>query len=327
MTRDIDLSKIHSALNVIDPVFLNTPIAGHPSLDRALGCTFWAKVETLNPIRSFKGRGTEVFAACDLSHDEVVVCASAGNFGQGMARAASRRGHRCIVFAAETANALKVEAMRSLGAEVILTGEDFDASKDAARAYAREIHARFVEDGAEPSIAEGAGTIGLELARAVPDLNSVLVPLGNGALLAGVGAALRHQSPKTRIVAVVAERAASMKLSLEQGIVVETKTAATIADGVAVRVPVPEALTMLQDRYDSVLAVSEDQILQAMRLILEHLALAVEPAGALGVAAVLSQPELFAGQSAATILCGANLRSGLLRQLAATMRNSSDEGR
>jgi threonine dehydratase len=315
MNRDIDLSKIDSAPQDIDPIFLNTPVASHASLDRVLSCTFRAKVETLNPIRSFKGRGTELFAARDLKAGEVVVCASAGNFGQGMARAATKRGHRCIVFAAERANLIKVEAMRSFGAELILTGNDFDAAKFAARAYAREIKARFVEDGAEPSIAEGAGTIGAELAQSVHDLDCLLVPLGNGALLAGVGAAFRHNSPTTKIVAVVAEQAPSMKLSLEQGRPVQTETASTIADGVAVRVPIPEALAKLQGRFDSILSVSEDQILFAMRLILEHLALAVEPAAALGVAAVLSRPEQFVGQSVATILCGANLQSGMLRQL------------
>ena len=206
-------------------------------------------------------------------------------------------------------------AFIDLGAEVILSGDDFDASKLAAREYAQEIQARFVEDGAESSIAEGAGTIGVELARAVPDLDSLLVPLGNGAPLAGVGAAFRHHCPATRIIAVVAEQAPSMKLSLDQGVVVQTEIANTIADGVAVRIPIPEALAALQHRFDSVLSVSEDQIRRAMLLILEHLAIAVEPAGALGVAAMLSQPDQFFSQSVATILCGANLKSGLLRQI------------
>ncbi len=318
--RDIDIARIRSAHEEIDPIFLNTPVTAHHALDQALGCSVLAKVETLNPIRSFKGRGTELFAARELAPRDVVVCASAGNFGQGMARAAVRRGHRCVVFAATNANSVKVEAMRSLGAEVRLSGDDFDSAKVAARSYAehlnaRFVNARFVEDGAEPAIAEGAATLGLELAQAVPDLATMLVPLGNGALLAGVGASFRYQSPRTQIGAVVAEQAPSMKLSLEQKRVIETERADTIADGVAVRVPVPAALAMLSGRVDAVVSVTEGEIVQAMRLVLEHLGLVVEPAGALGFAALLANPDRFRGQRVGTVLCGANVAAGMLKRL------------
>ncbi len=313
---DIQIDRILSAHKEIDPIFLNTPIATHHALDRALGCSLFAKVETINPIRSFKGRGTELFAARELAPHEVVVCASAGNFGQGMARAAARRGHRCVVFAATNANPVKIEAMRSLGAEVILAGDDFDNAKLAARRHTEQLGARFVEDGAEPAIAEGAGTLGLELAQAVSDLATMLVPLGNGALLAGVGASFRHQSPRARIIAVVAEQAPSMKLSLEQERVVETERADTIADGVAVRIPVPEALSMLRGRFDSVMSVTEDDILKAMRLVLQNLGIVVEPAGALGIAALLANRDRFLGQKVGTVLCGANVTEGMLKRLA-----------
>jgi len=312
---DIDIARIRSAHEEIDPIFLNTPVAAHDALNQALGCSLLAKVETLNPIRCFKGRGTELFAARDLAPQEVVVCASAGNFGQGMARAAARRGHRCVVFAATNANQVKVEAMRSLGAEVRLTGHDFDSAKLAGRQYAEQLNVRFVEDGAEPAIAEGAGSLGLELAQAVPDLATMLVPLGNGALLAGVGASFRYQSPQTQIIAVVAEQAPSMKLSLEQKRVVETQRADTIADGVAVRVPVPSALAMLSGRFDAVVSVTEGEILQAMRLILQYLGLVIEPAGALGIAAILADQERFQGRKVGTVLCGANVAEGMLKRL------------
>jgi threonine dehydratase len=292
------MERILSAHKEIDPIFLNTPVATHHALDQALGCSLFAKVETVNPIRCFKGRGTELFAARELAPQEVVVCASAGNFGQGMARAAARRGHRCVVFAATNANPVKIEAMRCLGAEVILAGDDFDNAKLAARRYTKQLGARFVEDGAEPAIAEGAGTIGLELAQAVSDLATMLVPLGNGALLAGVGASFRHQSPRTQIIAVVAEQAPSMKLSLEQERVVET-----------------EALSMLRGRFDSVMSVTEDDILQAMRLLLQNLGVVVEPAGALGIAALLANQDRFRGQKVGTVLCGANVAGGMLKRI------------
>lgn len=305
--RGIEIARIRAARNVIDPVFLDTPVASHATLDDALGCAVFAKVETLNPIRSFKGRGTEYFVAVDAAPGTALVCASAGNFGQGLARAASKRGIACVVFAATSANPLKIDAMRRLRAEVRLEGRDFDAAKDAARAFARATGARFVEDGAIPEIAEGAGTIGLELAAQIRDLHDVVVPLGNGALLAGVGEALRHAAPKARIVAVVADTAPAMKLSLETGKPVETASTATIADGIAVRVPVPEALVHLRGRWDEIVAVGEANIVTAMRLAHAHLGLVVEPAGAAGLAAVAANRARFAGRRVATILCGGNV--------------------
>ncbi len=303
----LDPQRILAARGRIDPVFLDTPLFGAAGLDAALGCTVLAKDETRTPIGSFKGRGTEWFAATALKPGEAVVCASAGNFGQGLARAAAKRGHRCTVFAATTANPLKLEAMRRLGAEVRLAGADFDAAKKAARDHAGAAGERFVEDGAEPAIAEGAGTIGLELAAGAPGLDVAVVPLGNGALLAGVGAALRHAAPGVEIVAVVAAAAPSMQLSLAAGRPVETASADTIADGIAVRVPVPEALTMLAGCYDDIVAVPEAGMRDAMRLAHRHLDCVLEPSGAAALAAILADPARFRGRRVAAILTGGNI--------------------
>lgn len=314
-TRPFDVHHLLSARQHIDPVFLDTPLAGHPALDEMLGCTFVGKVETLNPIRSFKGRGADLFVATALAPGEAFVCASAGNFGQGMARAATRRRLPCIVFAAETANPLKIAAMRQLGADLRLAGADFDAAKETARTYAREQGIRFVEDGAEPEIAEGAGTIGLELAAQVPELDVVTVPLGDGALLTGVGAALRHAAPQVQIIGVVAEQAPALQLSLAQGRVVETERADTIADGIAARTPVPASLEMLQGRYDAIVSVREDDILRAMQLAHDTLGLVLEPAGAVGLAAILVDPARFRGTRVATILTGSNISAELRSRL------------
>jgi threonine dehydratase len=314
-SSSLDIARMLMARGHIDPVFLDSPLMSHPAMDAEFGCTLLSKVETLNPIRSFKGRGAELFAAIELHAGEALVCASAGNFGQGLARAAARRGCRCIVFAAETANPVKIEAMRRLDAEVRQVGEDFDVAKKAAKIHARESGLRFVEDGAEPTIAEGAGTIGLELAATAPDLQVVIVPLGDGALLSGIGAAIRHAAPQVEIVGVVAEKAPALKLSLEAGRLVETDSADTIADGIAARSPVPEALAMLDGRYDAIAAVSEAHILGAMRLAHEHLGLVLEPAGAVGLAAILADPSRYRGKQVATILTGSNISAEMRRQL------------
>ena len=314
MTQPLDLDGVLAAPARIDPVFLHTPLRTAAALDAALGCRLLAKDETDNPIGSFKGRGTEWFVATSLYPGEAIVSASAGNFGQGLARAATRHGHACTVFAAETANPAKLEAMRALGAEVRLAGADFDAAKLAAREYAQARRWRFVEDGAEPAIAQGAGTIALELlAEAAPDV--VLVPLGNGALLEGIGSVLRASAPSVEIVAVVAAGAPSMKLSLEAERAIETAHAETMADGIAVRVPIASRLPQLRRCCDRVVAVSEAQLLDAMRLIHRYLGMVVEPAGAAGIAGILAEPACHAGRLVATVLCGKNIHPSLRDRL------------
>jgi threonine dehydratase len=313
--RRVDVARILTSHIHIDPVFLNSPLFQYPALDTALGCEVVSKVETLNPIRSFKGRGAELYVATELRAGETLVSVSAGNFGQGLAYAASRRGYECIVFAAENANALKVEAMRRLGADVHLLGADFDEAKQAARQFAHQRRFRFVEDGAEPVIAEGAGTIGVELTASAGNLDAVTVPLGDGALLAGIGAAIRHLAPQIEIIGVVAEKAPALQLSLAAGRTIETPDADTIADGIAARVPVPEALVLLEGLYDSIVAVTEDQILNGMQLAHQHLGLVIEPAGAVGLAGIAAYPQRFRGRRVATILTGSNISDAMRQRL------------
>lgn len=299
--------RIAEARHRIQSVFLDSALRTSSDLDRHLGLSLWLKDETENPIRSFKGRGTSLFVACEPGEGNILVAASAGNFGQGLAYAGTRAGHRVIVFAAETASPLKIEAMRRLGAEVVLHGRDLDGAKAEARAFAGEQGFRFVEDGAEPAIAEGAGTIALEIADALPALDAVFIPLGNGALATGMGCWLRHCSPRTRIVAVAAKGAPCMAHSFAAGQPLETPAADTIADGIAVRVPVPFAVASMKDAVDEVVLVSDESILEAMRLVRRHLGRLVEPAGAAGLAGLLTRRHDYAGSQVATVLCGANL--------------------
>lgn len=327
--RRISPTRIEEAARVIDPVFLNSPQFVSESLAAAVGARILCKVESINPIRSFKGRGTGYFVhrlvagaaggaaeatgapgttgAGDAAAGVRLVCASAGNFGQGLAYAARRRGLPVTIFAAESANPLKIDMMRSFGARVELAGADFDEAKAAARAFAEGAGALYVEDGKEAAIAEGAGTIGLELTRWPEPIDTVLVPLGNGALLAGIGTWLRAHAPGTRVIGVCAAGAPSMAESWRAGRVIETERAKTIADGIAVRVPIPEALEDLRGVVDDVVIVNDESILRAMRLLHEELGVVIEPAGAAGVAAVLADRERFAGQLVATPLCGGNL--------------------
>lgn len=313
MPHVVDIARIVEASHFIDPAFLGSRVLQSEQVDAALGCRLLAKLETENPVRSFKGRGTDWFAR-GLRRREALVCASAGNFGLGLARAAQEHGHTCTVFVAETANAVKVDAIRRMGADIRHVGADFDAAKDAARRHARAHGLHWVEDGVEPAIAEGAGTIALEFADAGA-IDAILIPLGNGALLAGIGTVFRQLSPRTRIVAVVAERAPAMQRSLAAGCAIETETAHTIADGIAVRTPIGATLALLRTCCDEVIAVSDAAIFEAMQLLHRYFGIVVEPAGAVGVAALMADPRRHSGQRVATILSGGNISADLRDQL------------
>lgn len=303
----ISLDRIARAAREIDPVFRQSPQFRPESLGEALGVSLTVKVETVNPIRSFKGRGADFFIR-ELGDASIpLVCASAGNFGQGLAYAARRVGQRLDVFASEVANPLKVDRMRSFGATVRQVGRDFDAAKAAAKAYAAAHGAMYVEDGREVAISEGAGSIAVELTASPDPFDAVVVPLGNGALLGGVATWLRAHAPSARIVGVCASGAPSMEQSWRQHAVIETATADTIADGIAVRVPIAEAVDDLQGTVDDIVLVDDTVTLEAMRLLFTHLGIVVEPAGAVGVAAIMADRARYAGQRVATILCGGNL--------------------
>lgn len=313
MEHRLSLTRIEQATQVIDPLFLNTPQYRAEPLEAILGCRLLIKVETLNPIRSFKGRGASFSMAALPPTTTTVVCASAGNFGQAIAYAGRARGIRVIVYASLYANALKLERMRALGAEVRLAGEDFDTAKLEAKSFAAATGVPLMEDGLDPAIAEGAGTIALELLRYPEPIDDLLVPLGNGALITGVGRWSKAVAPTTQVIGVAATGAPSMVESWRSGRMVNYERINTIADGIGVRLPVPEAVADMHGTVDDTLLVEDRTILAAMRLIYEQLGLVIEPAGAVGIAALLAQPERFRGRFVATLLCGGNLTPQQMR--------------
>jgi threonine dehydratase len=307
MNHRLKLENIEAAARVIDPVFLNSPQFESETLSQALGCEVVVKLETLNPIRSFKGRGPNYFVR-QLKSGTHIVCASAGNFGQGLAYAVRSRGDvQLTIYASVNANPFKLERMRALGARVVLEGEDFDAAKLAAKQFAKDSGAMMVEDGLIESISEGAGTIGLELAQYPKPIDDILIPLGNGAMLGGVARWFKHARPETRVIAVQAAGAPAMLESWRAGRVIEHERIDTIADGIGVRVPILEAVQDMKDLVDDGLTVREESILKAIKLLHQHLGIVVEPSGAAGIAAILEHRKRFVGARVATIICGGNL--------------------
>ena len=305
----LDIRRIEAAVGKIDPVFLNSPQYVCESLGRALGCRIVLKVETINPIRCFKGRGVETVLSDLLSAKgpRKVVCASAGNLGQALAYSGRLRGCSVTVTASSKASPSKIERMKALGAEVILV----DGAIEDALAAAVDVSARtgavLIEDSRNIGTCEGAGTIGLELAAVFPSLDAVLISLGAGAMATGVGYAMRRRLPAIEVLTVQPGRAPGMTLSFRAGHVGDAGPPDTIADGVAGRYVLPEVLDDLRDVATDAFLVSEDSIRDGMRLLYRCSGLIVEPAAALGVAAILENRDRFRGMTVATILCGGNI--------------------
>ncbi len=267
------------------------------------------EVESLNPVRCFKGRGTETVLARVVCGDRPrsVICASAGNLGQALAYSGRRRGVPCTVVASAAANPLKLRRMDELGATVHLVHGDIEVARRTARDLADRHGLYLVEDSENLDTCEGAATIGLELVTAADPFDTVLMALGGGAMTTGVGHVVKCLAPRDRGRRGAAEGAPAMALSWRAGHVIETETIDTIADGVAGRHPIPEVLDDLLVIADDMILVGEDTILAGMRLLYEHAGLVVEPSAALGVAAVLEDRSRFDGAHVATIVCGANV--------------------
>jgi threonine dehydratase len=305
----LSTERILAAREQIDPVFLDTPLFRCEALEPALGCAVSLKLETANPVRSFKGRGTEVVASRLVEErTSAAVCASAGNLGQALAWSGRARGIDVTVVATRRAPAAKLDRIRALGAELeLVDGEDFEMARERAVSIARERGIRLVEDSLDVETCEGAATIGLELVDADPSFDAVLVALGGGAMATGVGHVLKELAPSIEVVCVQPQGAPALTRSWHERRVVTTDSAVTIADGVAGRRPIPAVLDDLLAVADDAVLVREESIVTGMRHLLTGAGLVVEPSAALGIAAVLEDPDRFAGRHVATVVCGSNV--------------------
>ena len=304
----LDTARIRAARHVIDPVFLDTPLYRCEALEPGLGCAVSVKLETANPVRSFKGRGTELIAS-RLAADgpRAAVCASAGNLGQALAWSGRGRGLDVTVVASRFAPAVKLDRIRALGARLELVDGDFEVARERAAAIARHDGIRLVEDSMDLETCEGAATIGLELVNTAPSFDAVLIALGGGAMATGVGHVMKALAPGVEVICVQPLGAPAMTHSWRQRRVVTTDSTDTIADGVAGRHPIPEVLDDLLLVADDAVLVREESIIAGMRMLLDHAGLVVEPSAALGIAAILEDRDRFAGRHVATIVCGGNV--------------------
>jgi threonine dehydratase len=305
-----------------------TPVLSSRTLSARTGGTVLLKAENLQRTGSFKLRGAlSKLAALGDACAGGVVTGSAGNHAQAVAYAARTRGVPCFVFMPESAPLAKVEAASELGADVRLVGSNVEDALDAARELAaRDERIAFVHPFEDPYVIAGQGTLGLELLEQVPDLARVIVPVGGGGLISGVAIALKSARPAIEVCGVQASTCAPVPGSLAAGKPVAVRSALTIADGIAVKVPGALTLALIDQWVDEVVAVDEDEVAEAMVFLLERAKLVVEGAGAVGVAALLSGRVAAASEgSTVVVLSGGNVDAGLLAEV--TRRHESQARR
>lgn len=290
----VQLADIQNAADLLEGVIERTPMAHSRALSEILGTEVFLKCENLQRSGSFKVRGAYVRMA-QLSNAEKalgVVAASAGNHAQGVALAASRLGIEARIYMPRGAALPKIAATRSHGAEVILHGNTVDDALAEAKLYAQQTGAIFVHPFDNEDIIAGQGTLGLEILDQVSDVDTILVGVGGGGLLAGLSVAVRAKEKelgkKIRIIGVQAEHAAAYPPSLAADALVPLKKVSTIADGIAVGRPGQLPFTIIKSLVDDVHTVSEDDIARALIFLLERNKLVVEPAGSVPVAALMS---------------------------------------
>jgi threonine dehydratase len=303
-----------------------TPQQRWPLLDERCGAAVWVKHENHTPIGAFKVRGGLVYLD-DLrrrdAHVSAVVAATRGNHGQAVAFAAARYAMRSVLFVPHGNSVSKNRAMRALGGELVEEGHDFQASLEAAEEFARSRGWHMVPSF-HPLLARGAATYSLELLRAAPDLDTLYVPIGLGSGICGAIAARDALGRRTKIVAVVAASAPAYARSFALGRLVSHDVSTRIADGMACRTPVQEALDIIRGGVDRIVEVTDDQIEDAMRAIYDDTHNVAEGAAAASLAALLSERERMRGRTVGIVVTGANVDAELFsRALAGSVARSS----
>jgi threonine dehydratase len=315
----IEARDIEAAHAQIADVVRHTPILTSRTFSERAGGTVVLKAENLQRTGSFKIRGAlaKLIALGEEGCARGVVAGSAGNHAQALAYAARILDVPCEVFMPTDAPAAKADAAISLGASVRVGFETVDECISAARAYATETGMTFIHPFDDEQVIAGQGSLGRELLADVPDLAKVIVPVGGGGLASGIAIAVKSAKPDVQVVGVQASACAPYPVSLERGEAVPAGSTLTIADGIAVKRPGEITLPLISEWLDGVVVVGEDEIAEAMAILLERAKLVVEGAGAVGCAALLAgQVQPAATGTTVVVLSGGNVDAALLAAVA-----------
>jgi len=314
--RDI-FDDIKEAYPIVHEVAHHTPLDRSNTFSRMTGGEVYLKLECLQRTGSFKIRGAyyTISKLKDRVKAKGCVTASAGNHAQGVAYAASSAGVKATIVMPEFSPAAKIQATLGYGAELVLHGRTYDEAVKRASEICEERKSVFIHSFDDPRIIAGQGTIGLEMHEDVPDLDVIVVPVGGGGLISGVGIALWNTKPNVEIYGVQASGAPSMARSLKEGKIVELPAVDTIADGIAIKRPSNLTFDITRELVDDVVVVDDDEISHAIFMLLERCKQVVEPAGAVGLAALLSGKIDVKGKKVGVIISGGNINMSLLARI------------
>ena len=308
----VTAEDIRAAAPEIAGEVVRTPLVPAARLGQSLGCELYLKLENLQYTGSFKDRGALVKLK-SLTPEQAeygVIAMSAGNHAQGVAYHARRLGIPATIVMPEFAPFTKVERTRDLGAKVVLTGDTLDASAVAAREIAAQENLTFVHPYDDPKIVAGQGTIGFEMLEDNPDLDTIVVPIGGGGIISGISTAAKSVKPNLSMIGVEAELYPSMYQAINE--LPPAFGGQTLADGIAVKNPGELTREIIARLVDDILLVDEPTIETAVTLLVEQHKIVAEGAGAAGVAALLKEPERFAGRKVGVVICGGNIDVRLL---------------
>ncbi len=321
----ISMELLRDARCVLSPVINLTPMI--PAKGFVPDCRFYLKADCLQKTGAFKLRGAyyKLSTLTDKEKARGVIACSAGNHAQGVAFAARDMGIPATICIPAGAPLSKIEATRSYGANVVLVPGVYDDAHAEAVRLRDEQGLTFIHPFDDERVMAGQGTIGLEIAEQLPDVDAVLVPIGGGGLIAGVASALRQLKPACRIIGVQAARAASMADSLRAGHILTLPEVHTVADGIQVKTPGEKTFAICREAVDEVVTVGEAEIASAILTVLERQKLMVEGAGAVGVAAAMYGELDLRGKTVCALLSGGNLDVTMLERI--ITRGLAREGR
>ena len=311
-----DLADVLAARERIAPYLRPTPLYRYPALDTLTGARLRVKHENHLPVGAFKVRGgvnliSQLSAA---ERDGGVASASTGNHGQSIAYAANLFGVRATIFVPEQANPVKVESMQALGAQIVFHGRDFDEARERCEKESAEHGYRYIHSGNEPDLIAGVGTYTLEILAERPDTEVIVVPVGGGSGAAGACLVANAVRPSIEVIGVQSAAAPAAFRSWQAGSLVEDSTS-TFAEGLATRTAFELPQQILRDLLDDFVLVSDAELAQATRLMIEKTRNLVEPSGAAALAAVLADPARFADRDVTIVCSGGNISPAQLTAL------------
>ena len=316
LETNVTLADIEQAYLGIQHVAHRTPLFTSQTVDAIAGCSVYLKAENLQKTGSFKIRGAYHCLSKFTPEQKArgVVTASAGNHAQGIALGARLNGIRSTVFMPTLASIAKVQATRNYGAEVVLEGAIFDEAVAAAKAYAERTGAVFVSAFDHDDIITGQGTVALELLDDLPDVETVIVPVGGGGLISGMAIALKTINPRIRVVGVQSEGAPALVRSWQTQTLTATSSVKTIADGIAIKHPAERTYHYIRQYVDEMVTVADEDTANTIVMLLERMKLVVEGAGAVALTALLTHKVTGRGKTA-VVLSGGNIDTKLLSSL------------